>query len=330
MAVRKKAGQWVVEFTLRGHRVFKRLPRFAGKEDALAYEAQCKREIFEQSVLKRSPEVTIHDALKDWLDENKDRKAHKKTSSHAKCVEEIVGAHPLGKLVEAAGLIRQAGSLRGWSAASVNRRLCCLKAAGKHAFRKGWTQDNLSARIPLLPEGPPREVYLTHAQVEALLQATPDFARDFVALAVYTGLRQGEVMALQPEDVGDDFIRVRDSKTGFPRLVPLVEAAKPHTLALPFTSHVRTLYKGFETAREAIGMPQLRYHDLRHTTASLMIQSGVPIFTVGEILGHRSTQTTKRYSHLSMGNKREALEAAFPSKSNRSKVKPLKTLRKAA
>lgn len=59
-------------------------------------------------------------------------------------------------------------------------------------------------------------------------------------------------------------------------------------------------------------MDHITYHDLRHTTASLMIQAGVSLYTVGEILGHKSVQTTKRYAHLAEGNKREALNKAFP------------------
>jgi site-specific recombinase XerD len=43
----------------------------------------------------------------------------------------------------------------------------------------------------------------------------------------------------------------------------------------------------------------LRIHDLRHSAASFMVNSGVDIFTVGKVLGHASVQSTQRYSHLS-------------------------------
>jgi len=311
VAVRRKDQQWVIEFMLKGHRVFKRLPPFATKADALDYEAALKREIFDQAVLTKQPELTIHDAITEWLKSIEGRKAHKQTQSHAECAAQVAGNDALGGIVESADRLRSRSARRGWAPGTLNRRLAVLKAVAKFAWKKGWLKDNLSGKITLAPEGTKREVYLNRGQVSALIDATPDFAKAFVALACFTGLRQGEVMALRPDDVGEDFIRVRDSKTGLPRLVPLVEAAKPYVAALPLTLHVRTLYKGFETARTAIGMPHLRYHDLRHTTASLLIQAGVKLYTVGEILGHKSVQTTKRYAHLALEDKREALEAAF-------------------
>jgi len=62
-----------------------------------------------------------------------------------------------------------------------------------------------------------------------------------------------------------------------------------------------------ERAAAAIGRPDLRFHDLRHTTASLLINQGVDLHTIGAILGHASAQTTKRYAHLSVGAARRAL-----------------------
>lgn len=323
MAVRHAGKQWVVEFMLKGHRVFKRLPEFATKADALAYEAKLRQQVFQQAHLGQRPEVTISAAITDWLKETKDRKSAKATASHAKAVAGVVGDLGLARLVDAAQRVRAEAARRGLSSATANRRLCVLKAAGKHAYKHGWTEENLSARIPLLTEGPGRQTYLTHEEVESLISKTPDRAKPYVAIAVYTGLRQSQVLSLTPENLIGGSIRLADSKAGMPLAIPVVDALKPFLKALPLTLHKRTYYADFEKGRERIGKPKLRYHDLRHTTASLMIQSGVPLYTVGEILGHKSVQTTKRYAHLSMENKRDALEAAFTSKFPSKKRKSL-------
>jgi integrase len=76
--------------------------------------------------------------------------------------------------------------------------------------------------------------------------------------------------------------------------------------------HPRTLHAAFERGREAMLMPGLRFHDLRHTTASLLVQAGVPLYTVGEILGHTDKRTTGRYAHLAVGNLREAMAKIAP------------------
>lgn len=316
MAIRKDRGRWCVEFQQAGHRVFKRLPPLATQAEAKAFEARARREIFEQAHLGAKPHVTIGDAVTEWLSDTKGRKSAKANGSHAKQVCDLVGDESLLAVVSAAEKVRADGQARELSNATINRRLCVLKAAAKACYKRGWTDENLSGRIQTLPEGPGRQVYLTAKEAEALIDATAPRSRAYVALAIYTGLRQSQVLALTPKNASGGAVRLPDSKGGVPLTIPLVDAAKPFLRALPFKLHKRTYYADFEDAREAIGRPTLRYHDLRHTTASLMVQAGVPLFTIGELLGHRSLQTTKRYAHLNLDNKRAALTAAFPSKSH--------------
>lgn len=312
MAVRRVGGRWVVEFMQSGHRVFKRLPPEATRADANDYETRLRREIFDQATLGKRPEISLEYAIRQWLKEvNAGRKSERATESHA---NQVLGYCSSGAGCNGAGIEDVSRGIRSGarSPATANRRLCILKAVAKFAWRKGWTQENLSARIQLLPENNVRQVYLSRDQAQALISETPDYARAFVGIALYTGMRQGEILALRPEDVEDEVIRVRDSKTGEPRNIPAIGGVRPFLSAIPFKLHRRTLYKGFERAREAIGMPHLRYHDLRHTTASLMVQAGVDLYRIGEILGHKSQQTTKRYSHLRTEDKRKALQSAFP------------------
>ena len=334
MAVRRKEGRWLVEFMQSGHRIFRRLPSLATRQDALDYEGQLRREIFDQAVLGKAPNVTIEYAIKEWLKEvNTGRKSEKATESHAQRVIGACGDLTCQQAVEAGQRVRENSTRSDKSlprpipirlcAATTNRRLCILKAVAKFAWKKGWTSENLSARISLLPENNARQTFLSQAQAKALIDATPARSRAYVALAVFTGARQAEILALLEDDCTEKEIRIRDSKTGEPRRVPLVPDAKPFLVGVPFGLHKRTYYGDFEKARAAIGMPHLHYHDLRHTTASLMIQAGVHINTVGEILGHKSVQTTRRYAHLSEGNKREALNKAFPQRISSASAYPV-------
>jgi len=59
---------------------------------------------------------------------------------------------------------------------------------------------------------------------------------------------------------------------------------------------------------EEAGVADLRVHDLRHTFASYSLSSGQPLGVVGQLLGHRSTQTTSRYAHLVDDAARAAVE----------------------
>jgi len=56
-------------------------------------------------------------------------------------------------------------------------------------------------------------------------------------------------------------------------------------------------------ALQRANIKNFRFHDLRHTAASYLVMNGASLHETAEILGHKSTQTTKRYAHLSTDHK---------------------------
>jgi site-specific recombinase XerD len=68
--------------------------------------------------------------------------------------------------------------------------------------------------------------------------------------------------------------------------------------------------RAWDTARKAAGLPSLRIHDLRHSAASFMVNSGVDLYAVGRILGHADVQSTQRYAHLANDTLLAAVEAS--------------------
>jgi integrase len=64
-------------------------------------------------------------------------------------------------------------------------------------------------------------------------------------------------------------------------------------------------------ALEEADIDNFRFHDLRHTAASYLTQAGIPAITVAAILGHKTLQMTKRYSHLAVEHQREAVTKVF-------------------
>jgi integrase len=65
---------------------------------------------------------------------------------------------------------------------------------------------------------------------------------------------------------------------------------------------------GFRGACRRAGVDGVRVHDLRHTFASWLVADGVPLRTVGELLGHKSLAMVHRYSHLSPDHLRDAVD----------------------
>jgi site-specific recombinase XerD len=79
----------------------------------------------------------------------------------------------------------------------------------------------------------------------------------------------------------------------------------PNTLR-PFVS----FHCGWDTARKRAGLADVRVHDLRHSFASLLINSGRTLFEVQRILGHTQVKTTQRYAHLSHDTLLDAANSA--------------------
>jgi integrase len=153
--------------------------------------------------------------------------------------------------------------------------------------------------VPRLREENARQIYLDGPQVKKLAEASPnDTCQAAIMISAYTGLRASELLGLKAIPRLSSTIPVGISKTGKPRLVPIAGPVRPYLSALPLDCSYRLLIKWFHAARKKAGMKHVHFHDLRHSCASMLINAGVDLYTVGKILGHSSPQTTARYAHL--------------------------------
>lgn len=141
---------------------------------------------------------------------------------------------------------------------------------------------------------------------------------------LYTGCRLRECLDARWEHVNPQARNwhVPMSKNGRSRNVPMSSAALdvlastprldgcPWVFPNPETRQPFVSIKhAWQTARDEAGLPGFRLHDCRHAFASFAINSGVDLFTVGRVLGHRSVQSTQRYSHLANDTLLAAVEA---------------------
>lgn len=190
------------------------------------------------------------------------------------------------------------------------------------------TGRNPTRGIARKPLNNARDRYLTAEDAERLHEAcivsnNPQL-QHIVGLLLLTGARKRELLDAKWENV--DLARrswfIPTTKTGKPRHVPLSQAAidiieslpryngcswlvpNPDTLK-PFVS----IKNAWAYAIKAANLPGLRIHDLRHSAASFMVNSGVDLFAVGKVLGHASYQSTQRYSHLANDTLLKAVEA---------------------
>lgn len=214
----------------------------------------------------------------------------------------------LTDVVDVAEKMKSDAIRRKAAPATVNRKLAVLRRIARLAYRQWqWIEEPLGDRIRLLPGERQRHAYLTPADVHRIAQAAPAHARDAIRLAALSGLRRGELLALRPENRKDGALVLADTKNGRPRIVPLPPEAA--AIKLPLAISANQLDHAFRDARDKAGLSKIRFHDLRHTYASWLVQSGASLTVVRDLLGHSSLAVTSRYSHLGTEHLREAVRS---------------------
>ncbi len=217
--------------------------------------------------------------------------------------------------------------------ATVVRYIAVLSHAFTIAVKEwGWVEVNpvLKVSKPKEPRG--RVRFLSDAERERLLAACQSSKNPhlytIVVLALSTGMRQGEIMGLTWKDV--DLIKGRvilnETKNDERRSVPLsshiLNLLKTHSktrhidtnLVFPATK-LRYRNKPLDfrgawlSALKKANIEDFRFHDLRHSAASYLAMNGASIAEIAEVLGHKTLQMVKRYTHLSESHTAGVLEA---------------------
>lgn len=195
---------------------------------------------------------------------------------------------------------------------TINRSLGTLSKALRLAWERGSVSTDYSTLIKRLPENNARTVSLTMAEVARIADCASEPVRVAIWVSLLTGCRRGEVLAIQPGDIGPDSILLRagNTKTERAREVPIIAPVRPWLAMLPLGITFEGVKSGFRRAREKAGMPHVHFHDLRRSCGTLLIREGVPLHIVSRILGHTSTSVTERvYAHLSSAQVAQGLDA---------------------
>lgn len=213
------------------------------------------------------------------------------------------------------------------SITTVNRELALLRRMLNVAQREGWIIKNpffATDRLISTADEKKRERILTKEEEVLLLDKCLELKlllRPIIICALDTGMRQGEILSLTWHDVDLDKgiinIAALNTKTLKSRevalttrlkaeLEKLLELAKsPNDRVFGYT----TISKAFDKLRKTCELNDLRFHDLRHTAATRMIQAGISLPEVGRILGHTQANTTYRYVNANADTTRRVAAA---------------------
>ena len=215
--------------------------------------------------------------------------------------------------------------------ATVNRHVAALSAVLNRSVQQGWINSNPARLVRRLQENNQRNRVLKSNEIdeidELLKHAQVSKNRDvydYVVLALCSGARKSELENLLWENV--DFeqgsITFKNTKNGEDKTIPCVKIIKEilkkrysrrqaesrHVFTRIKSGGIINVRRSYINAVKKAGIEDFTFHDLRHTATSFLANQKINTLQIARILGHKSIQTTMRYSHLDTNDLKKALE----------------------
>lgn len=297
-----------------GKRVHRILPVGTSASDAKQIEAELRGAIVKTAKQVRIPgDPMLTEVMGLYLEHAKSLRSPDTAKYHALRFGPWAAKYKASQAKQAAAHFIKDTKPK-YAASTINWSLSTLKKGLELAFDSEMTPVNYSELVKTLPVKNIRDTVLTMEQLGKLSEHCSPPVRACVWIAIYTGCRRGEILAMQPEDIGPDSITIRagNTKTEKTRTIPIVAALRPWLEQVPIGINFEGVKSGFGRARKAAGLPWLNFHDLRRSCATMMIAAGVDLYVVSKLLGHSSvTVTQTRYGHLQTDRIADGLKKTF-------------------
>jgi integrase len=324
------------------------------KKQAEDAERRARQEVHEGIYGGRDRQMLFSQFVKEvylpWSEQNSKPASHYKHGLHAKMFCEYFEGRTLGQISalaverfkrESASLKTKYGDTR--SPHTVNSELTTLSGIFSLAARHRFVRENPCGRVKQMDAEDAPERRLTREEEVALLvsaEAEPPFLKPLIQLALWTGLRQGELIALEKSAV--DFGRNRLFVVN-----PKWKRDRRKTEGVPMSGEVRELVRllcdsargshlftdeqgnrlkraavghVFRRACERAGVEEFRFHDLRHEYGSRLGDADVNLKKIARLMGHSNTKQTERYVHPTDEGLLAATEIA--ARPDRSRIVP--------
>ncbi|MBM4141778.1 MAG: site-specific integrase [Nitrospira sp.] len=270
---------------------------------------------FETSKIKT---IRFEDMTNKYLREH----AHSRDQRTVKTLLTVFSGYTISQITTKFIAEYKSMRLKSVKPATVYQELALLRRMFNVAIREWeWCKDNPVSRLSFsVGNRNARDRWLTLEEEKTLLDnaTNPVWLRNLITVALHTGMRRGEILDLrwQNVDLLKRAIRVVKSKNGEKRTIPM-----SNTLFNLFKSmNIRdisgrvfpisgsSLRQAFDTVVAKVGLADFRFHYLRHTFATRLVQNGVDLYKVKELLGHKTITMTMRYAHHYTESLRSSVE----------------------
>jgi integrase len=219
---------------------------------------------------------------------------------------------------------------------TIDKRFAVLKTVFNRCIKWGLCAENPVTNVEFFNPANGRLRYL-HPEDEApaffnAVRQGPDYLFPLAVVAIYTGLRKGNLLDLRRSqiDFNANVISVERTKSNRPLVVPMNKTVRTvlsdwlnvvdekvgeteyvfvHTGKRHTAKPLQDIKKAFAAALTRAGIVDLRWHDLRHSYGSWLALAGVDLLTIKELMGHETVTQTLRYAHLNRKHRKTAVQA---------------------
>jgi excisionase family DNA binding protein len=215
---------------------------------------------------------------------------------------------------------------RGNTKSTVNRYLQLMGKMFNLAVGEGYLEKNPARKVKSFSEKDNlKERILTEKEEKKLMENCSDTLKSIIAVALNTGMRRAEILNLRwcQIDFQAKRIKVEKTKNGRVRFIPINDGLFKQILkrknengqsAFVFLNPATKkpfldMKTPFKRACRISGIEGLRFHDLRHTFATRLVEKGIHIRNIRDLLGHFSVTVTERYAHSNDEQMRKAVDA---------------------
>ena len=312
MSLFKRGSTWWVDFTTPSGERIRCTANTEEKSQAQEFHDKLKSDAWRVNKLGEKPKRTWDEAALKWLTETQHKATHEGDKSQLRWLQQYLR----GRLLENIDreLIATIGEAKAQqsSPATANRHLALIRAVLRKAVHE-WEWIDKTPRVKLYREAKRRIRWITPEVAKQLLAELPEHQRNVVLFALATGLRQANVMKLEWSQVdaerGTAWIHADQAKGRRDIHVSLnsvalgvLQAQAGKHPSRVFTFRGRPINqantKAWKGALKRAGIEDFRWHDLRHTWASWLVQNGTPLNVVQEMGAWESEGMVRRYAHL--------------------------------
>lgn len=298
-------------FELDGREI-RRSTKTTDRAQAEAFETRLRNLVWRQVRLGEKPQVLWEAATKRWLAETQKRTKDKDIAIIAWFDEHLKG-QPISNITREVIDELRALKAEETTQSNANRYMAFLRALLRKAAHD-WQVIEAAPKVQMYKVVQAEPQWLTRMQFKKLAKALPPHLADMATFSVHTGLRMRNVTHLTWDrvDMKRRHVWVPGSraKAGKPIAVPLNSDALAVLKRWQGKHEERVfIFRGepvddangatFKAAAASIGLPKLRWHDLRHTWASWHSMAGTPPQVLQELGAWASYEMVRRYSHLS-------------------------------